>query len=147
MSPGLTSGRRGATRCLDLASTITKTITKTITGTTTENFIPAVARTRDYRKVCRRCRAKRTTACCRQVACLSSCLDGKLDSTTPRWLWVIKWLLIIPQVVLLALPAVGLFFAWIGAFVAIFFTGFLPETVVRLQRARSASGWGVSFSF
>jgi len=52
---------------------------------------------------------------------------ANLTPTTSRWLWVNRWLLIIPQVVLLALPAGGLSFAWICAFVAIVFTVSYPR--------------------
>ena len=59
--------------------------------------------------------------------------EGKLDLTTSRWLWIIKWLLTIPQIVVLALLGVGLHFAWIGAFSAILLTGSNPRPLFDLD--------------
>jgi hypothetical protein len=56
-------------------------------------------------------------------------LEGELDARLSRWLWLVKWLLIIPH-------AIVLFFLWIAFFVltvvalfAILFTGRYPRAV------------------
>jgi len=53
-------------------------------------------------------------------------LDGQLDPTTSRWLWLVKWLLVIPHFVVL-------FFLWCAVSVltvvagfAILFTAAIP---------------------
>jgi len=74
-------------------------------------------------------------------------LEGNLDPTTSRWLWIIKWLLIIPQIVVLFVLAVGLFFAWIGAFFAILFTGSYPRPLFDYNVGVLRWGWRVSFYF
>ena len=48
-----------------------------------------------------------------------------------RFLPLIKWLLIIPHVVVLFVLLIGAFFAWIGAFFAVLFTGKYPEGIQR----------------
>ncbi len=56
-------------------------------------------------------------------------VDGQLDADLNRWLWLVKWLLVIPH-------AITLFFLWIAfsfltivAFFAILFTGRYPRGV------------------
>jgi hypothetical protein len=46
-----------------------------------------------------------------------------------RWLPLIKWLLILPHLVVLIFLGIGFFFAWIGAFFAVLFTGKYPEGI------------------
>ncbi|PWW24807.1 uncharacterized protein DUF4389 [Geodermatophilus normandii] len=54
-------------------------------------------------------------------------VDGVLDAPLSRWLWLLKWLLLLPHVVVL----VFLWLAWIGctvaAFVAVLVTGRYPR--------------------
>lgn len=46
-----------------------------------------------------------------------------------RWLPLVKWLLALPHMIVLALLAILAFFAWIGAFFAVLFTGRYPEGI------------------
>jgi hypothetical protein len=46
-----------------------------------------------------------------------------------RWLPLVKWLLAIPHWIVLAILAIGVFFAWIGAFFAVLFTGRYPQGI------------------
>jgi hypothetical protein len=46
-----------------------------------------------------------------------------------RLLPLVKWLLLIPHVVVLIFLGIGAFFAWIGAFFAILFTGRFPRGI------------------
>jgi roadblock/LC7 domain-containing protein len=44
-----------------------------------------------------------------------------------RWLPLIKWLLVIPHLIVLAILGIGVFVVWIIAFFAVLFTGRWPE--------------------
>ncbi len=46
-----------------------------------------------------------------------------------RFLPLIKWLLVIPNVFVLLFVLIGAFFAWIGAFFVVLFTGRYPEGI------------------
>lgn len=72
-------------------------------------------------------------------------LDGHLDLTTSRWLWIIKWLGIIPQILVLALLALVSVFAWIGAFFAILFTCRYPRGLFDFNVGVLRWAWRVSF--
>ena len=72
-------------------------------------------------------------------------LDGNLDLTTSRWLWIIKWLLIIPQIFVLALLALISVITWIGAFFGILFTGRYPRGLFDYNVGVLRWGWRVSF--
>ena len=54
-------------------------------------------------------------------------VEGTLDETLNRWLWLIKWLLIIPHIVVLAFLWVGFVLVSIAAFFSILFTGRYPR--------------------
>jgi len=72
-------------------------------------------------------------------------LDGQLDPSLNRWKWLIKWLLVIPHVVVLA-------FLWIAAvcltFIAgfaILFSGRYPRGIFNFNLAVMRWTWRVSF--
>jgi hypothetical protein len=48
---------------------------------------------------------------------------GRLDEPLSGWLWLVKWLLLIPHFVVLAFLWLGFFVVSVLAFFAIFFTG------------------------
>jgi len=56
-------------------------------------------------------------------------LDVGYQHEYSRWLPLVKWLLAIPHYVVLAFLAIGFFFAYIGAFFAVLFTGKYPEGI------------------
>jgi len=72
-------------------------------------------------------------------------LDGQLDPAVGRWLWLVKWLLIIPHVIVL-------FFLWWAATVltviagfAILFTGRYPRAIFDFNVGVMRWTWRVSF--
>ncbi len=67
-------------------------------------------------------------------------VDATLDPGMTRWLWLVKWLLVIPHYFVL-------FFLWIAfvavsvlAFFAILFTGRYPSGFFEFRRFRVLSG-------
>ena len=49
-------------------------------------------------------------------------VDASLDPSTSRWLWLVKWLLLIPHVVVLTFLWLAFFVVSVIAFFAILFT-------------------------
>ena len=46
-----------------------------------------------------------------------------------RWLPLVKWLLVIPNIFVLCFVIIGALFAWIGSFFAVLVTGRYPEGI------------------
>ena len=65
-------------------------------------------------------------------------LRAEYDESVSRWLWLVKWLLLIPHLVVLIVLHIARFVVTVIAFFAILFTGRLPACIVRLQRRRAA---------
>ena len=66
-------------------------------------------------------------------------LQSRLDEPLSRWLWLVKWLLLIPHYIVLFFLGIGFFVVTVIAFFAILVTGrSLPAFAVRLQRGRDA---------
>ncbi len=56
-------------------------------------------------------------------------LRGDLDPGLGRWLWLVKWLLLIPHVIVLAFLWIAFFVMTVFAFFAILFTGRYPRGI------------------
>src|SRR5215211_9442308 len=56
-------------------------------------------------------------------------LDGELESQLSRWLWLVKWLFVIPHVVVLVFLWIAFFLLTVVAFFAILFTRRYPRGI------------------
>jgi len=72
-------------------------------------------------------------------------LDGKLDSTTTRWMWIFKWLLVIPHAVVLIFLYLGSALTSIVAFFAILLTGRYPRGLFEYNLGVLRWSWRVDF--
>ena len=54
-------------------------------------------------------------------------LEGHLQEPLNRWLWLVKWLLLIPHFIVLAVLWIAFFVVTVDAFFAILFTGRYPR--------------------
>ena len=72
-------------------------------------------------------------------------LSGELDPTTSRWLWLVKWLLVIPHVVVLVFLWIGTLLSTIGAGFAILFTGRYPRGIFEYNVGVMRWTWRVAF--
>jgi len=54
-------------------------------------------------------------------------LEARLDAPLSRWMWLVKWFLALPHVVILAFLWIGFVFATLAAFVVRLFTGRYPR--------------------
>lgn len=70
---------------------------------------------------------------------------ASLDSRLSRWLWLVKWVLLIPHYIVLFVLWIGFVFASIGAFLAIVFTGVYPPRLFRFNVGVLRWTWRVNF--
>ena len=71
--------------------------------------------------------------------------EGTLDGNLSRWLWLVKWLMIIPHLFVLVFLWIGVLFAWIGALFAILFTKRYPRGIFNFILGVMRWTWRVSF--
>ena len=72
-------------------------------------------------------------------------LTGHLDDGLSRWLWLVKWVLVIPHVIVLAFLWVGVGVVWIIAWFAIVFTGRYPRSLFGYTVGVMRWTWRVGF--
>jgi hypothetical protein len=72
-------------------------------------------------------------------------LDGKLDSAISRWLWLVKWLLVLPHVIVLAFLWLALLVLTFVAGVSILVTGRYPRPIFSFNVGVMRWTWRVGF--
>jgi Domain of unknown function (DUF4389) len=72
-------------------------------------------------------------------------LDGQLDPDISRWLWLVKWLLVIPHVIVLVFLWIATTVLTVVAGFAILFTGRYPRGIFDFNVGVMRWTWRVSF--
>jgi Domain of unknown function (DUF4389) len=72
-------------------------------------------------------------------------LSARLEEPLSRWLWLVKWLLLIPHFIVLIVLWIGVVLATIGAWFAILFTGRYPRGIFDYNLGVLRWSWRVSF--
>jgi Domain of unknown function (DUF4389) len=72
-------------------------------------------------------------------------LEGELAPHLSRWLWLVKWLLIIPHVIVLACLWIAVLVLWVVAFFAILITGRMPRAIFDFNVGVLRWSWRLCF--
>jgi hypothetical protein len=72
-------------------------------------------------------------------------LDGELDHQLSRWLWLVKWILLIPHFVVLLFLWIAVVVVWLIAFFAILFTKRYPPRLFEFVLGVMRWTWRVLF--
>jgi hypothetical protein len=71
--------------------------------------------------------------------------EGKLDRSLSRWLWLVKWLLIIPHLFVLVFLWIAFVVSTVVAFFAILFTGRYPQGIFDFNVGVLRWTWRMAF--